>query len=912
MNPCDELGNQAVSKTSDLDAFFSPKSVALIGATEKAGHVGRSVLWNLISSPFGGTVYPVNPKRTAVLGIRAYTSISAVPDQVDLAVIATPAESVPDVMRECAKAGVASAVIISAGFREIGSRGLQLEAEILNAARGGNIRVIGPNCLGIMRPITGLNATFAPTIAQSGKVALISQSGAICSALLDWSIREKVGFSALVSVGSMIDVQWGSLIDYFGSDPHTQSIVIYMESVGEARSFLSAAREVALSKPILVIKAGRTEVAAKAAASHTGSLAGSDAVLDAAFRRVGVLRIGELDDVFNMTEVLARQPLPAGPRLTIVTNAGGPGVLATDALVNLGSEPSRLTDTTIEALNKILPTHWSHGNPIDIIGDAGPSRYEQSVRLAANDSNTNGLLVIMTPQAMSDPVDIAKSIVPFASLKKKPILASWMGGERASEGETVLNGAGIPTFAFPAAAVQAFHYMWRYSYNLRGLYETPVFAGDNADAGRAAANLLEGVRRSGRTLLTEFESKQLLALYDIPAIETRLAITEAEAVEAAAALGFPVAVKLNSFTITHKTELNGVKLSIKSPSEVRAAYREIQNSVATKLGGEHFNGVTVQRMVSGDGYELIVGSSIDAQFGPVLLFGAGGRFVEMLDDQVLALPPLNTTLARRFIEQTRIFRALSGVRGRKPVDMPALERLLVRFSRLVIEQNYIREIDINPLFASSDTLVALDARVILYAPDIDLTKTPKPAIRPYPSKYARQIVLSGGQVLNIRPIRPEDEPAFIRFHSTLSEESVYKRYFSMMNLESRVQHERLTRMCFIDYDRQMALVAERLNSGGGTGEIVAVGRLVKALRKNEAEIAVLVSDDFQRRGIGKALVSRLIEFANDEGLELLTASYLAENNAIENIFRAQGFTFRDTVNAEIRRAELKLAADTIA
>ncbi|HXE13500.1 MAG TPA: CoA-binding protein, partial [Bryobacteraceae bacterium] len=480
MNPCDELGNQAVSKTSDLDAFFSPKSVALIGATEKAGHVGRSVLWNLISSPFGGTVYPVNPKRTAVLGIRAYTSISAVPDQVDLAVIATPAESVPDVMRECAKAGVASAVIISAGFREIGSRGLQLEAEILNAARGGNIRVIGPNCLGIMRPITGLNATFAPTIAQSGKVALISQSGAICSALLDWSIREKVGFSALVSVGSMIDVQWGSLIDYFGSDPHTQSIVIYMESVGEARSFLSAAREVALSKPILVIKAGRTEVAAKAAASHTGSLAGSDAVLDAAFRRVGVLRIGELDDVFNMTEVLARQPLPAGPRLTIVTNAGGPGVLATDALVNLGSEPSRLTDTTIEALNKILPTHWSHGNPIDIIGDAGPSRYEQSVRLAANDSNTNGLLVIMTPQAMSDPVDIAKSIVPFASLKKKPILASWMGGERASEGETVLNGAGIPTFAFPAAAVQAFHYMWRYSYNLRGLYETPVFAGDNA------------------------------------------------------------------------------------------------------------------------------------------------------------------------------------------------------------------------------------------------------------------------------------------------------------------------------------------------------------------------------------------------------------------------------------------------
>jgi acetyltransferase len=560
MNDPYGLDRHRVSSGQGLDAFFSPKSVAVIGATEKIGHVGRAILWNQISSPFGGTVYPVNPKRTAVLGIRAYASISAVPDQVDLAVIATPAESVPDVMRECADAGVAGAVIISAGFREIGPRGLQLEAEILNAARDGNIRVIGPNCLGIMRPITGLNATFAPTIALPGKVALINQSGAICSALLDWSLREKVGFSALVSVGSMIDVQWGSLIDYLGNDPHTQSIVIYMESVGEARSFLSAAREVALSKPILVIKAGRTEVAAKAAASHTGSLAGSDAVLDAAFRRVGALRIEELGDIFNMTEVLARQPLPTGPRLTIVANAGGPGVLATDALVKLGSEPSSLTDATIEALNQVLPHHWSHGNPIDIIGDAGPNRYEQSVRLAANDPNTNGLLVIMTPQAMSDPVDIAKSIAPFASLKNKPILASWMGGEKAREGETVLNDAGIPTFAFPAAAVQAFHYMWRYSYNLCALYETPVFTGENTKAGEAAAHLLEGVRQSRRTLLTEFESKRLLALYDIPTIETRLATTEEEAIETAVALGFPVAVKLNSFTITHKTELNGVKL----------------------------------------------------------------------------------------------------------------------------------------------------------------------------------------------------------------------------------------------------------------------------------------------------------------------------------------------------------------
>lgn len=892
-----------------LNVFFSPKSVAVIGATERAGHVGRAILWNLISSPFGGTVYPVNPKRNAVLGIRAYPSVLAIPDRVELAVIATAAESVPQIMRECANAGIAGAVIISAGFRETGSRGVQLEQEILEAARGTGMRVIGPNCLGVMCPTTGLNATFAPTIAQPGNVALISQSGAICTALLDWSLREKVGFSAFVSVGSMIDVQWGALIDYFGNDPHTRSIVVYMESVGDARSFLSAAREVALSKPILVIKAGRTDVAAKAAASHTGSLAGSDAVLDAAFRRVGLLRIDELGDIFQMTEALARQPLPNGPRLTIVTNAGGPGVLATDTLVQLGSEPTILAEETVKALDKVLPPHWSHGNPIDIIGDAGPNRYEQAVRIAADDPNSDGLLVIMTPQAISDPVDIARSLVPFAKLKRKPILASWMGGDKAREGEAVLNGAGIPTFEFPAAAVRAFHYMWRYSYNLRALYETPTFTGEDEHSADAAAHLLEKVRQSGRSLLTEFESKQLLALYGIPTVETRLAATEDEAASAAAALGYPVAVKLNSFTITHKTEVGGVKLSLEDEQAVRSAYCDIQNSVARTRGREHFHGVTVQRMAPGDGYELIVGSSIDVQFGPVLLFGVGGQLVEIFQDRALSLPPLNTTLARRLMEQTRIFRALKGVRGREPVNIPALDRLLVRFSQLILEQRCIREIDINPLLASSAELMALDARVILYGPETDLTQIPKPAIRPYPSKYSGQFVLNDGQLLNIRPIRPEDEPEFVRFHSTLSEQSVYRRYFSMMNLEARIQHERLTRMCFIDYDRQMALVAERVRSADHPEEIVGVGRLVKAHRSNSAEVAVLVSDAFQKRGIGKALMQRLIEFARDEGLDQLTASYLAENRPIEKLFRAQGFTFSNSAEPQIRRAELKLNAN---
>jgi acetyltransferase len=808
-------------------------------------------------------------------------------------------------IRECAQAGAAGAVIISAGFRETGARGVELEQETLAAARSGGVRLIGPNCLGVMSPVSGLNATFAPAIARPGTVALISQSGAICTALLDWSLREQVGFSAFVSVGSMLDVGWGALIDYLGSDPQTRSIVIYMESIGDARSFLSAAREVALSKPILVIKAGRTELAAKAAASHTGSLAGSDAVMDAAFRRVGVLRIDELSDVFHMTEVLARQPRPSGPRLTIVTNAGGPGVLATDALVRLGAEPSSLAAETVEALNKVLPPHWSHGNPIDIIGDAGPDRYEQSVRIAASDPNTDGLLVIMTPQAISDPVDIARKIAPFATVKSKPVLASWMGGEKAGEGEAVLNAAGIPTFPFPDAAVRAFHYLWRYSYNLKALYETPAATGDDANAGERAARLIERVHQSGRTLLTEFESKQLLGIYGIPTIETHLVSTEDDAVSAADALGYPVALKLNSYTVTHKTDVGGVKLSLNDASAVRAAYLDIQERVSAKLGSHHFNGVTVQRMAVAEGYELIVGSSVDAQFGPVLLFGTGGQLVEVFEDRALALPPLNTTLARRFIEQTRIFTALRGVRGRKPVDIAALERLLVRFSQLVLQQKWIREIDINPLLASPEGLVALDARVVLHAPGVDAATIPKPAIRPYPSKYGGQIALNDGTILNIRPIRPEDEPEFIRFHSTLSEQSVYRRYFFLMNLESRIQHERLARMCFIDYDRQMALVAERTNPPDSRGEIVGVGRLIKLPGKNEAEIAVLVSDAFQKRGIGRTLVERLIEFARDEKLETLRASFLAENQPIERLFKQQGFTFRQA-EPEVREAELQL------
>ncbi|MEW6498184.1 MAG: CoA-binding protein, partial [Cyanobacteriota bacterium] len=464
-----------------LDAIFAPKNVAVIGATEKAGSVGRTLLWNLISNPFGGTVFPVNPKRPSVLGIKAYPTIAAVPELVDLAVIVTPAQTVPGVIEECVDAGVKGAIIISAGFKEVGEKGIQLEQQILEKARQGNMRIIGPNCLGVMSPISGLNATFGSAMARPGSVGFVSQSGALCTSILDWSFRENVGFSAFISIGSMLDVNWGDLIHYLGDDPATRSIVIYMESIGDARSFLSAAREVALTKPIIVIKAGRTEAAAAAAASHTGALTGSDEVLEAAFRRCGVLRVKTIDDLFNMAEVLEKQPRPKGKRLTILTNAGGPGVLATDALISQGGELAILSPETIEELNQILPPHWSHGNPIDILGDADPERYAQAIATALKDANSDGLLVILTPQSMTDPNQTAKRFVETlqeSSLPTKPILASWMGGAEVTGAEMMLNNAKIFTLPFPDIAAQVFNYMWRYSYNLRGLYETPILPGE--------------------------------------------------------------------------------------------------------------------------------------------------------------------------------------------------------------------------------------------------------------------------------------------------------------------------------------------------------------------------------------------------------------------------------------------------
>ncbi|HEY1494313.1 MAG TPA: bifunctional acetate--CoA ligase family protein/GNAT family N-acetyltransferase, partial [Candidatus Solibacter sp.] len=683
-----------------------------------------------------------------------------------------------------------------------------------------------------------------------------------------------------------------------------------MESIGNARSFLSAAREVALNKPIIVIKPGRSAAAAKAAASHTGSLTGSDEVLEAAFRRSGVLRVNNIADLFYMAEVLSKQPSPKGRRLTIVTNAGGPGVLATDALIMGGGELAELAPETMAEYNAVLPPTWSHNNPVDIIGDASPERYAKALEIAAKDPNSDGMLVILTPQAMTDPTQIAEQLKPLAKQEGKPVLASWMGGVDVAAGEAILNRANIPTFPYPDTAARAFNYMWQYSDNLKALYETPAMPEDSlawTPDRKLVMGLIEKARGEGRSILTEFESKQVLAAYGIPVAKTIIAANAADAVKAANEIGYPIVLKLYSETITHKTDVGGVQLNLSNAEAVEKAFHAIESSVAEKVGAKHFQGVTVQPMIKlKDAYELIIGSSLDPQFGPVLLFGTGGQLVEVFKDRALGLPPLNSTLARRMMEQTRIYTALKGVRGRKPVDLKALEVLMVRFSALVAEQRWIKEIDINPLLASPDGLIALDARVVVHGPEVSLEQIPKAAIRPYPTRYVAPWTMKDGGAINIRPIRPEDEPCMVKFHETLSERTVYLRYFHLMNLEQRTHHDRLTRICFIDYDREMALVAERRNPETGENEILGVGRLMKIHGTSEAEVAVVISDKWQGRGLGKELLARLLIVGSDERLTKLTADILPDNREVMRICEKLGFTLKHSLDDEVVRAEFSL------
>ncbi|MBL9116685.1 MAG: acetate--CoA ligase family protein [Verrucomicrobiaceae bacterium] len=680
---------------ADLSAFFTPASIALVGATEREGSVGRALTENLQAFP--GQFYPINPKRSEVCGIRAWPDLQSVPEDIDLVVIAVPAEKVRSVIRESSKRGAKAAIIITAGFKETGPKGRELEEAVMAEARGCGIRVIGPNCLGLMAPHLGLNATFATAMARPGRIALLSQSGALCTALLDWSFKQQVGFSGFVSTGSMADVGWGDLIRYFGDDPQTHSILIYMESVGDAASFMRAAQAVATRKPIIVIKTGRSEAAARAAASHTGAMTGSDAVLDAAFDRCGVLRVDTIQELFDMADVLAKQPLPSGPRLAIVTNAGGPGTLAVDALVHHGASLAELSPETIHALDACLPSHWSHGNPVDVLGDADPERFRQATKIVLSDPNIDGVLTILTPQAMTKPLEVAQALVGPTD---KPVLASWMGSAAVETARDALIQAGIPCFDYPDEATRVFALMWERQKRLRTLIHHPT------PEGQLVTCLID---KGTARVLTEAEAKSVLVAAGIPTVEVHQAQTREEAVSMAVKIGFPVVLKLQSPTITHKSDVGGVRLNLESAEAVMAAWDAIRGAVSET----DFDGVTVQRMVLDKGVELICGFSRDPQFGPVLLFGSGGIDAEVQQDTVLLLPPLNAELVRQRIQQTRVFKILQGLRGRPSCDIEAVIDALLKIASVATQNPQFIEMDINPLIATPRGVLALDARILV-------------------------------------------------------------------------------------------------------------------------------------------------------------------------------------------------------
>ena len=867
-----------------LDAVFNPQSIAVIGATDRVGSVGAALVRNLLDSPYQGEVFPISLSRKKVFGHRAYPDITAVDHKIDLAMIVVPAGDVAGVVADCSRAGVQAAVIVSAGFRETGTAGRRLEEEVKRAA--GGMRFLGPNSLGVIRPSIGLNASFIPAEARPGNVALISQSGALLASILDWSRGGNVGFSSVVSAGSMTDVGWGELINHLGNDPETSSILLYVESISSVRNFLSAAREVALQKPIIVLKGGRTEGGATAARSHTGALIAADDVVEAAFRRVGVLRVDGVADLFYAAEVLAKQPRPRGRRLTVITNAGGPGVLAADALISGGGRLAPLPNELVEELAEMLPRHWSRGNPIDIIGNASPDRYERVLQATSRLAESDGTLIIFSPQMPGTALPIAERVAELTKKWRRPVLACWMGGMESEPARRVLNDAGIPTFDFPDTAARVFNYMWRYSHNLRALYETPMPADDlDFNAAEQARADIDAVAREGRTVMSEYESRRILRAYGIDALEVRRVTSAEEAASEADAIGYPVVLKLDSQHVIHKSDVGGVELNLGSADAVRHAFNRIRERVISGVGAHAFDGVIVEPMIQGDGVEMLIGSSTDESFGPVLAVGTGGRFVEVHRDRALALPPLTTTLGRRAIERTRIGSAIQS-RGWER-GMIELERLMVRLGRLVIDIPRIKEIDINPIHVGPNGVSVLDASVILHPSDRHEADLPSPVIRPYPQQYVGPWTLRDGRSITIRPIRPEDEPLMTDFHQHLSDQSVYMRYAGALQLRYRITHDRLARICFNDYDREIALVA--VHHAHGRPEILAVARMTKLYGSNTAEIAFIIRDRDQRLGLGGELLDRLIRIARDEDIGRLVAEMLIENRGMRKLLTSRGF-----------------------
>ncbi len=888
-----------------LEKIFQPKSIAAIGASDREGTVGNALIKNLIQGSFTGNVYPVNSRHDTIQGLKSYQTIGDIPERIDLAVIATPAKVVPGLVEECGQAGVGGLVILSAGFAEAGEAGQRMYQEILKTAKKYHMRVIGPNCLGFINPSMGINASFAADMALPGKIAFISQSGALCTGILDWSLDQNVGFSHFVSIGSMVDVGFADLIDYFGSDPHTSSILIYMESLKDVRRFMSAARAFARNKPIILLKSGKSEEGAKASMSHTGSLAGNDEVFRAAFRRAGILQVDTIEQLFDFAQALATQPLPKGNRLAIVTNAGGPGVLATDYLSSNGGKLARLSRETMQRLDEVLPPHWSHGNPVDVLGDAGPEKYQAAIEACASDENVDATLVILTPQEVTDSEAIAKALVK--SKGKKPVLACWMGEGEVRSGREILEAGKVPNYRYPENAVDVFLKMYRYSRNLELLYETPPNIPEKISFERGPARqLIEGIIAEGRYQLTELEAKQLMNYYDIPTPPGKVVQSADEAAIYASEIGFPVVMKIASPEIAHKTDVGGVMLHITDKANARDAYQKIMTNVAENCPGAEIEGVRVEKMIDKK-YELLVGSKKDPIFGPVIVFGTGGILVELYKDTSMGLPPLNMALAQRIIENTRVYKLLQGYRGLPGVDIEAVQFLLVKFSYLLMDLPEISEIDINPFAIDQHGGLALDAHIVLDKKYLPRSQKPFShlVISPYPTQYKKEITLKNGQKVKLRAIKPEDEPVERAMFDYVSEESLYYRFFSY---SFDVSHASLIRYTQIDYDREMAIIA--LVEEDGEEKMAGVVRVISDPWRETAEYAILVADPWQQNGLGNALTDYIIEISRKRGIQKLYAEVLNINSIMSHILRKRGFVVTER-NEDGIYLELELEEEAV-
>jgi len=886
-----------------IKLFFNPSSIALIGATEREGTVGRTLLENLLLAKDKRKIYPVNPHREKVLDLECYPDIASLPESPDLAIIATPAEGVAEVVEQTGKAGVKSIIIISAGFKEIGADGKAREEKIADVARKYNVRIIGPNCMGLIRPSANLNATFTRIMPKPGHVAFLSQSGALGSAVLDWASSKDIGFSTFVSLGSMLDVNFGDLIDYFGEDTETRSIIIYLESIGNARKFMSAARGFARTKPIIILKPGKFQESARAARSHTGAMVGEDLYYDAVFRRAGAVRVEKIEDLFNCASILNTAQLPKGSNLAIITNAGGPAVLATDALIERGGKLAQLSEKTLAALDDFLPPNWSKSNPVDILGDADSPRFTKTIDITLKDPEVNGVIVIYTPQGGAEPVMAAEAILKYAK-SSKPILTTWMGNGEVAKARQLFYKSKIPTYEFPEDAVRTYLYMYQYARNLESLYETPEeLSLDMGPSKNYLKTLIRKAARRKRTILTEEDSKKFLTTYEISSTTSHLAKNVNEAIALASRSGYPVVMKISSPDISHKSDVGGVILNISSADELRTAFSKMMENVGRCQPDAKINGVSVQKMITGYNYELIVGSKKDPIFGPVIMFGLGGIEAEFFKDIAVGLPPLNQVLARRLLEQTRIYKLLSqGFRSRPPINLRVLEETLVKFSNLIIDFPEISEIDINPLVITANAAIALDARVILDEESLqkEVLEYAHLIISPYPTRYIQPWRCKDGKSVLLRPIRPEDELLERELIAGLSEESMRFRFFYILK---DITHDMLTRFCNIDYEREMAIIAEYTSNGKRRN--VGVGRLVIQPDGERGEFAVLVSDDFQNRGLGLKLVDMLIGIAQEKGLKSIYGIVLPDNAKMIGLARKLGFIL-ERVSPEESKITLEL------